>query len=190
MNNYIFIKRLYDIAIASLVLLILSPLFLIIAIFVKITSPGPLIYKQERVGLKGECFWLYKFRTMIKDAEKYTGPVWATKNDCRVTLLGKILRRTRLDELPQIVNVLKGDMSIVGPRPERPFFVNKHKVLQGIRLSVKPGLTGVAQIEGYYHTHPRNKLRYDYLYIKNQSLLLDAKLTLKTLLIIFTKPGS
>jgi len=189
-NQYRVIKRLLDIFVSLFAILVFSPLALLIPIFIILIDGFPVFYSQERVGLKGKSFMLYKFRTMILEAEDDSGPVLAEKNDIRVTEVGKYLRRTRLDELPQLANVLKGDMSLVGPRPERPYFVKQHKSLQGIRLSVLPGLTGVAQVEAYYHTHPRNKLRYDYLYIKNRSILLDIKIMLKTILVILTKPGS
>lgn len=188
--HYRFLKRQIDIVFSFTLLVLLSFIMLFILFLIKLTSMGVLFYCQERVGLNGKPFKLYKFRTMVEDAERYTGPIWAEKNDNRVTFIGKLLRRMRLDELPQLVNVLRGDMSLVGPRPERPYFVERHKSLQGVRLSVKPGLTGLAQLEGYYHTLPKNKLRYDYLYIKNKSILLDIKILLKTLIVIFTKPGS
>lgn len=183
-------KRCIDIFISVSMLILLQPILLIIILLIKSTSRGPVLYKQERVGLNGRHFILYKFRTMIEDAEKDTGPVIAKINDSRATYIGKILRKMRLDELPQLINVLNNDMSLVGPRPERPYFVKQHKWLQGVRLSVKPGLTGLAQIEAYYYTSPHNKLRYDYLYIKNQSVFLDIKILLKTIIIIFTKVGS
>ena len=182
--------RKVDLLLSLSALSVTAPLMLVVAVLIKMTSNGPVLYKQERVGLKGKCFKIYKFRSMVRDAEKHTGPVWAIKNDGRVTFMGKVLRKTRLDELPQLINVLKGDMALVGPRPERPHFVKLHKVLQGGRLSVKPGLTGLAQIEAYYHTSPRNKIRYDYLYIKNKSVFLDLKILLKTMIIIFTRPGT
>jgi lipopolysaccharide/colanic/teichoic acid biosynthesis glycosyltransferase len=183
-------QRKIDILISLIALILLSPFMLIIAVLIKLTSSGSIFYQQERVGLQGRHFVLYKFRSMLSDAEKRTGPIWSSEYDTRVTKLGRLLRRTRFDELPQLLNVLKGDMALVGPRPERPYFVKRYKSLQGVRLSVKPGLTGLAQIEGYYHTHPKNKLRYDYLYVKNKSILLNMKILLKTLIIIFTKPGT
>ena len=188
--QYIIVKRIIDIIFSLLIIFIISPFVLLVCILIKASSRGPLIFRQIRVGLKGEEFMLYKFRSMVVDAEKESGPVLAQKNDTRVTPVGRILRRTRFDEIPQIVNILKGDMSLVGPRPERPYFVNRHKVLQGVRLSVKPGLTGLAQVQGAYLIHPKNKLRYDYLYINNKSILLDIKIILKTILIIFTRQGS
>jgi lipopolysaccharide/colanic/teichoic acid biosynthesis glycosyltransferase len=132
---------------------------------------------------------LYKFRTMVHNAEKHTGPVWAARDDDRVTPIGKILRRTRLDELPQLFNVLKGDMSLVGPRPERPYFVKQHKVLQGVRLVVKPGITGLAQVRGQYDLKPEHKLKYDYLYIQKRSLFLNIYILLQTIPVILLKRG-
>jgi len=183
-------KRITDISLAMLGGFLFLPVVLITAVFIKMTSRGSIIYKQERIGLRGETFLLYKFRSMIIEAEKDSGPILASEDDSRVTKLGKIMRKTRMDELPQFINILKGDMSIVGPRPERPFFVKQHKSLQGVRLLVKPGLTGLAQIEGAYHTHPRNKLRYDFIYIKNRSLFFDIKIILKTVLVVLTRKGT
>lgn len=182
--------RALDILVSILILFFSLPIFILVSILIKIDSYGPIIYKQIRIGKDGREFVLYKFRTMIKEAEKYTGPVLASLNDWRVTALGRILRRTRLDELPQLFNILKGEMSLVGPRPERPHFVKRHRALQGIRLSVKPGLVGLAQIRSSYHTPPRNKLRYDYLYIRNRSLLLNLNILLRTVLTVLLKPGS
>jgi lipopolysaccharide/colanic/teichoic acid biosynthesis glycosyltransferase len=187
---YNFFKRLIDYSISLFLLILFIPFILVIILAIKLTSRGSVSYHQERVGLNGKVFRLYKFRTMIQDAEKDTGPILSKVNDVRVTGLGRIMRRLRIDEIPQLVNVLKGDMSLVGPRPERPYFVNKHEALQGLRLSVRPGLTGLAQVEGYYHTAPRNKLRYDKIYIENKSLTLDIKIMLKTLIVIITKKGS
>ena len=140
------------------------------ALLIKISSPGPVFYRQQRVGKDGRLFILCKFRTMIADAEKHVGPVLATKDDARVTPVGRVLRRTRIDELPQTYNVLRGDMSLVGPRPERPFFVERHKALQGVRLAVKPGLTGLAQVRSYYDLKPTHKVKYDILYIQKRSV--------------------
>jgi len=178
------IKRLVDVVLAGLGLVLLSPVMLGCALAVRLGSPGPVLYVQERAGLYRRPFKLYKFRTMVVDAEKSTGPVLAEENDPRITPVGRILRATRLDELPQLFNVFKGDMSIVGPRPERPFFVNQF--MQEIpdyhyRYLVKPGLTGLAQVSGKYTTSPADKLRYDLYYIRNYSLLLDLKILLQTI---------
>jgi len=130
--------RLLDVVGSLAILSLTFPVMLVTALLVKLTSCGPLLYRQERVGKGGQVFGLYKFRTMINDAEKHVGPVWASKDDQRITPVGRILRRTRLDELPQLYNILCGHMSLVGPRPELPFFVERHKALQGARLVVKP----------------------------------------------------
>ena len=174
----------------SLILLILATVpMLIISILIKLTSRGTIIYKQERVGKDGKTFTLYKFRTMVKDAEKKGGPVLAKQDDSRVTKIGKILRTTRFDELPQLLNVLCGQMSLVGPRPERPHFVKRHKALQALRLAVKPGLTGLAQIRSFYDLKPRHKIKYDYLYIQRRSLLLNLYILTKTVFIVLSKKG-
>ena len=174
----------------SLILLILTAVpMLIISILIKLTSRGTVIYKQGRVGKDGKAFTLYKFRTMVKDAEKKIGPVLAKRDDHRITKIGKILRTTRFDELPQLFNVLCGQMSLVGPRPERPHFVKLHKVLQGIRLAVKPGLTGLAQIRSFYDLHPKHKIKYDFLYIQRRSLLLNVYILLKTIPVVLSKKG-
>jgi len=187
---YSAVKRFMDLCIVLIALTILSPILLLEAIAIKLTSEGPVFYIQERVGKNGKAFMLYKFRTMIVDAEKHSGPVWSTENDMRVTFIGKILRRTRLDEFPQLLNVLKGDMSIVGPRPERPYFVAKHVELQGDRLSVKPGITGLAQVEGTYHFKPNEKWFFDEFYIHHKSIALDLIIMSKTLWVMVSKRGS
>ena len=175
---------------ASLILLILvaAPM-LIVSILIKLTSKGTIIYKQQRVGKDGKIFTLYKFRTMVKDAENKVGPVLATKNDNRITKIGEILRAIRFDELPQLYNVLCGQMSLVGPRPERPHFVKLHKVLQGLRLAVKPGITGLAQIRSFYGLHPKHKIKYDFLYIQKRTFWLNLKIMLQTIPVVFSKKG-
>jgi len=184
------VKRALDLFLSLFALILLSPLFILIVILIKVTSKGPAIYAQERLGRNGKPFMLYKFRSMVADAEKHTGPVLAKQKDERVTRVGRLLRRTRLDEFPQILNVIKSEMSIVGPRPERDFFVKQHPELQGMRLSVKPGLTGLAQIEGAYHSTPREKWQYDEFYISYMSLTLDILIILKTVWVILSKKGS
>lgn len=182
-------KRIFDLGVAIFLLVITAPLLLVTALLVRLSSPGPVFYVQERVGYRGQVFRLLKFRTMIPDAEKETGPVLAQANDPRITRIGKFLRATRLDELPQLVNVLKGEMSLVGPRPERPVFVDEfvraHPAYH-YRHLVKPGLTGMAQIYGRYTTSPEDKLRYDLYYIRNYSFLLDLKILLRTIPVAFT----
>lgn len=171
------------------ILLLAAPVMVFAAVLIKLSSAGPVLYKQRRVGKNYKIFKLYKFRTMVNDAEKHTGPVWAAKDDQRVTPVGKILRRTRLDELPQLFNVLNGDMSLVGPRPERPYFVRRHRVLQGVRLTVKPGITGLAQIRAFYDLKPEHKLRYDYLYIQKRSFFLNTYILFKTVPVVLLRKG-
>jgi len=184
-----FLIRTLDITGSIIMLLLCSPLMAVISLLVKITSEGPVFYKQQRVGKDGGFFTLYKFRTMVKDAEERLGPVLAKRDDPRVTKTGRFLRMTRLDELPQLFNVLKGDMSLVGPRPERPHFVKLHKALRELRLTVRPGLTGLAQIRNFYDLKPRHKIKYDYLYIQQRSLLLNLYILAKTLPVIISKKG-
>lgn len=188
-RNGEFLIRGLDIAGSITVFSITMPVMAGAALLIKVFSPGPVLYKQQRVGKSGKIFTLYKLRTMVNNAEDHTGPVWANENDSRVTKIGRILRRTRLDELPQLFNVLRGDMSLVGPRPERLYFVKLYNVLQGVRLAVKPGLTDLAQIRSRYNLKPEHKLKYDYLYIKKKSLLLNLYILLKTIPIIFSKNG-
>ncbi len=178
-----------DISISLILLILTAVPMLIISILIKLTSRGTVIYKQKRVGKNGKTFTLYKFRTMVKEAEKKVGPVLAKQDDSRVTKTGKVLRTTRFDELPQLFNVLCGQMSLVGPRPERPHFVKLHKALQGLRLAVKPGLTGLAQIRNIYDLHPKHKIKYDYLYIQRRSLGLNLKIMLQTIPVVFFKKG-
>jgi Undecaprenyl-phosphate glucose phosphotransferase len=179
------LKRATDVAISTVALLILAVPIAILAVLVKLTSRGDVFYRQERMGLTGRSFTILKFRSMYDDAERYTGPVWATADDPRVTPLGRFLRRSNLDELPQLWNVLKGDMSIVGPRPERPHFVEqfKHRIPQYmLRHKVKAGLTGWAQVNGWRGNTPLEKrIEYDLYYIENWSVRLDLKIMWLTL---------
>jgi len=188
-NNHEILIRALDIFGSVAILLFTMPVMLIISLLIKVLSGGPILYKQKRVGKDGKIFTLYKLRTMINNAEEHTGPIWAAEDDSRVTPIGGILRKTRLDELPQLFNVLWGDMSLVGPRPERPFFVSQHKALQGIRLTVKPGLTGLAQIRSFYNLKPEHKLKYDYLYIQKRSLLLNLNILVRTIPVVLSKRG-
>jgi exopolysaccharide biosynthesis polyprenyl glycosylphosphotransferase len=188
-----FMKRVFDIVVSFLMLIVASPFMLVTAILVKLTSPGPIIYKQTRITMNQREFSIYKFRTMRNDAEKQSGPQLATANDARVTSVGKYLRKFRLDELPQIFNVFKGDMSIVGPRPERPFFVdqfNEEEPHYYLRHNVRAGITGYAQVYGKYASDYHSKLKFDLLYIKCYSLFLDAKILLQTIKILFDKMSS
>jgi len=184
-----FLIRCLDVIGSIIILLLASPAMVSVAVLVKLTSAGPIMFNQQRVGKNYKIFKLYKFRTMVNDAEKHTGPVWAAKDDQRVTPIGKILRAARLDELPQLFNVLSGDMSLVGPRPERPYFVRRHRALQGVRLSVKPGITGLAQIRAFYDLKPEHKLRYDHLYIQKRSFLLNTYILFKTLPVVLLRQG-
>jgi exopolysaccharide biosynthesis polyprenyl glycosylphosphotransferase len=195
-NWYVGLKRILDLIFSIIVLVIFSPIMLLIAISIKLTSPGPVVFRQERVGLNGRQFTMYKFRTMYKGAEDDTGPVWTSLNDPRITPLGKFLRLTRLDELPQLVNVIRNDMSIVGPRPERPYFVAqliKEIPFYVERLSVKPGITGWAQVTyKYADTLEKNqeKLLADIFYIKNMSLSLDMWIFFMTIWTIIKEKGA
>jgi len=185
-------KRLFDVCVAALLLLVTLPIMLLVAVGVRVTSRGPVLYLQERVGKDRRPFTMIKFRTMNVDAEEATGPVLATENDPRATWFGHYLRAARLDELPQLWNVLRGDMSFVGPRPERPEFVDRFAVdIQGYaeRFKTRPGLTGYAQVNGEYHTSPGTKLKYDLAYIYNRSLWLDLKILSETVKVILTRKG-
>lgn len=187
------LKRTLDIIVALAALIILLPVMLITAIIVKLDSPGPIIYSQVRVGRFGKEFKVHKFRSMRQDAEAKTGPVLAGENDPRITKFGRFMRATRLDELPQLINVIKGEMSIVGPRPERPFFVEqfiKEKPEYAYRHNVKPGITGLAQIAGKYNTTAYDKLVYDLIYIQNVSVINDLTIMLQTLKVLITKESN
>lgn len=177
-------KRLTDVVVSSVALVVFSPVMLLVALLIKLESKGSVIFRQERVGLDGNVFGMLKFRSMFVDAEKHTGPVWAKEGDNRCTRVGAILRRTSLDELPQLFNVLKGDMSLVGPRPERAVFVENFKKSiphYMLRLKMKAGLTGWAQVNGWRgNTSLEKRIEYDLYYIKNWSLLFDMKIILMT----------
>lgn len=188
-------KRLMDIVIASLLLVISLPLTIIFAILIKLEDNGPIFYSQDRAGLYGKTIMIHKFRSMKIDAEK-GGPQWATKNDNRITKIGKYLRRSRIDEIPQLFCVLKGDMSMVGPRPERQFFIDKLKEEIPIymsRLKMKPGLTGWAQVKQQYDTSIESvetKLKLDLYYFENMSLLLDIQILIRTIWVVISGKGA
>ena len=179
------VKRAFDILCSSVGLIILSPLLLVICIIIKATSKGPLIFKQERVGFRNETFMMYKFRSMKVQDEAEEKKAWTVKDDPRVTKFGKFIRKTSLDELPQLVNILKGDMSIVGPRPERPFFVEKFKEeipRYMIKHQVRPGLTGWAQVNGLRgDTSIKKRIEYDLYYIENWTFWFDIKIMFLTI---------
>jgi len=169
------------------------PLVIWAAVMIKKEDNGPILYKQVRSGLNGKEFEVVKFRSMIMDAEKYTGAVFALEHDPRITKIGKIMRATRIDEIPQFLNVLIGNMSMIGPRPERPEFIEKIAEITPeftSRLAVKPGITGLAQVMGNYTTTPENKVKFDLVYIRDYSLLLDIKILFRTVKVIFTKEQS
>ena len=187
------LKRTTDIILSLIAIVLASPIMLVAALLIKLEDKGPVFYKQKRVTRDEKEFEILKFRSMIVDAEKFTGAQLATENDPRITKVGKFMRATRIDELPQIINILKGDMSIVGPRPERMDFINEFcKEIPEFkyRLKVKGGLTGYAQIYGKYNTNAYDKLRMDLLYIENYSFLLDIKLILTTIRIMFSKDST
>jgi lipopolysaccharide/colanic/teichoic acid biosynthesis glycosyltransferase len=186
------LKRLLDLAAGALLLAAALPVIAACALAVRFTSPGPILYTQVRVGRGQRLFTLLKFRTMQADAEAESGEVLAQLGDPRLTPCGAFLRRFRLDEIPQLWNVLAGSMSLVGPRPERPGFVQRYiKDIPGYaeRFSLAPGLTGLAQVNGEYHSSPQNKLRYDLAYAANWTLWLDLSVLLRTIKIVLTSRG-
>jgi exopolysaccharide biosynthesis polyprenyl glycosylphosphotransferase len=195
-KTYALAKRIFDIVGAVIGLILFSPLILFTAILIRLTSKGPILYSQVRVGKDGQLFQIYKFRSMRVDAEKHSGPVWATKNDNRITPVGRFLRRSRIDELPQFINVLRGDMSIVGPRPERPMFVEQftEKISDySKRLDVKPGITGLAQTHHRYDEtiqDVKKKVKYDVLYVKKMCFWADLSIILKTFRVVLTGFGA
>ena len=190
------IKRLFDIAGATVLIVLALPIMLVAAIVIKLESKGPILYKQERVGLNNKTFNVVKFRSMRTDAEKDGTPRWATAGDSRITRVGKVIRKGRIDELPQLFSVLNGDMSLVGPRPERAFFVEKltqEIPFYAVRHSVKPGVTGWAQVRFQYGSTVEDtaqKLQYDLYYVKNHSLFLDMVVIFETIGVVLTGKGA
>lgn len=184
--------RIIDI-IASIFGIILGlPIICIFGILIKLEDGGPILYKQERLGIYGEAFQLYKIRSMRMDAEKF-GAQWAEKNDPRILKVGRFIRKTRIDEIPQLFNIIKGDMSIIGPRPERPIFTQQfEEEIPGFidRLLVKPGLTGLAQVNGGYEITPKEKLMWDLEYIKNRNIVMDFKIILMTVKVVISGDGA
>lgn len=189
------LKRLIDIFVSLFILIITSPVLFITALVIKLDSHGSVFFRQERCGIEGELFKMIKFRSMRHDAEKYSGPVWSSKNDPRITNIGKIIRKVRIDEIPQMINVLKGEMSLVGPRPERPYFVemlSKEIPYYKRRLKVRPGITGWAQVKHKYDETIEDvkiKLRYDLFYIENMSLRMDFKILFRTIFVVLFAKG-
>lgn len=190
--TYLFLKRTFDVAVSAVLIVLLALPMLFIAILIRLDSPGPALFRQERLGKDGQPFTIMKFRSMRLDAEE-NGPQWADKDDPRCTHLGRVLRKSRLDELPQLWNILKGDMSFVGPRPERKCFYDEFETyIHGFhnRLIVKPGLTGWAQVNGGYDLKPEEKIVYDMEYIQSCSIGMDLKCLLKTVRLVFTHVGA
>ncbi len=179
------LKRAIDVGLSAAGLLALSPVLGVLALLVRASSPGPAFFRQERMGLDGRSFWVWKFRSMYDEAERDTGPIWAREDDPRCTPVGQFLRRSNLDEIPQLWNVFRGDMSLVGPRPERPFFVEQFKQRMPqymLRHKVKAGLTGWAQVNGWRgNTSIEKRIEYDLYYIENWSVMLDLKIMWLTL---------
>jgi exopolysaccharide biosynthesis polyprenyl glycosylphosphotransferase len=190
------VKRLMDIIVSTGILCFGAPFWLAVAAAIRINSPGPMIYKQLRVGRNGKNFIMFKFRSMYQDAEKRSGPTWASKDDPRITPVGKFIRKTRLDEIPQFWNVFKGEMSLVGPRPERPYFVEQLKTeipWYIRRIKMKPGITGWAQVKHKYDASiedVKQKVMYDLYYFENMSVTLDIKIILNTFLVVLTGKGA
>ena len=182
-----FIKRLLDIITSLVSLIILLPLTVLIALAIKVDSPGPVFFFQERAGFKGKSFKIFKFRTMIVGAEKKGAGIFVEEGDPRITRIGQLLRKTSLDELPQLINILKGEMSLVGPRPTLPYQIENYNQEQLRRLLVKPGITGWAQVNGRSALNWPERIELDLWYIDNWSLWLDFKILLKTIKVIFEK---
>lgn len=191
-KGYLAAKRVFDVAVAAFAGVLLLIPMAILAVLIRIDSEGPALFCQERLGENGKPFVMYKFRSMHIDAE-VDGPQWANKNDDRCTKLGKVLRSSRLDELPQLINILKGEMSFVGPRPERAYFYDEfEKYIPNFRdrLLVRPGLTGHAQVNGGYELSPEEKIVYDMEYIANRSFKMDFMCILKTVGVVFSREGA
>jgi sugar transferase (PEP-CTERM system associated) len=189
-------KRVFDVASSSLLLILAAPVMLLTALVIRLDSPGPVLYRQERVGLGGRSFQCIKFRSMRTDAEKDGVARWATKNDSRITRVGAFIRKTRIDELPQLFSVLAGEMSMVGPRPERPSFVAQLREqipYYDLRHTVKPGLTGWAQVRYAYGASledARKKHQFDLYYVKNNSVLLDLQVLIETVSVVLFREGA
>ncbi|MCL2437596.1 MAG: sugar transferase [Coriobacteriia bacterium] len=187
------LKRSVDLFGALILATVAAPIMFFAALLILLSDGRPLFYKQKRVGRNQSLFWIFKFRTMVKNAEELSGPVLATEDDPRITPVGRRLRKFRIDELPQVINIMRGEMSFIGPRPERPEFVSQY--LQEIpgyseRFRIKPGVTGLAQTNGGYATTPDRKLKYDLMYLYHQSLMLDAQIMVETVKVILSGRGA
>ena len=192
-DRRLWIKRIFDLIFGLIFMACSIPFIVIFGILIKLTSKGPIFYKQVRVGYLGRPFEIIKLRSMKQDAEAKTGPIWAMKKDPRVTKVGRFMRRTKIDEMPQFWNVLKGDMSIVGPRPERPYFTEKfyHNNSEfPKRLRIKPGITGYSQVHGGYDMTPDQRIEMDEYYMNHYSLHMDALIVLQTVIMMFTGNGT
>ena len=191
-HTYLLLKRLFDIIVSALLMILLSIPMGFIALLIRLDSPGPALFRQERLGKDGHPFIILKFRSMVQNAEEH-GPQWAAEDDPRCTRIGRFLRKSRLDELPQLWNILKGEMSFVGPRPERACFYDEFETyIHGFRnrLVVTPGLTGLAQVSGGYDLKPEEKIIYDMEYIQTRSVIVDLKCIIKTIRLVFTHDGA
>ncbi|WDW10068.1 sugar transferase [Priestia aryabhattai] len=189
---YLTLKRILDIVFSIAALVVTFPIIFLFVVLIKLETPGSAFFLQERVGYRGKYFKVIKLRSMGVEAEK-NGAQWATQNDPRITKVGSFIRKTRIDELPQLVNILKGEMTLIGPRPERPVFTAQfNDEIPGFikRLQVRPGLTGWAQVNGGYEIEPKDKLLLDLYYIKNQTMILDLKILLKTVKVCITGDGA
>lgn len=186
---YWIFKRAFDIFLTLLILLILSPLLFAAALAIKISSPGEIFFKQKRLGLNGKVFGMYKFRSMVSDAVHIGSGMFLEKNDPRITRIGKILRKTDIDELPQLFNVLRGNMSLVGPRPAPLHHLEKYNERQKKRLSVKPGITGWAQVNGRLALYWPERIELDLWYVENNSLWLDIRILMKTIAVVLCRRG-
>ena len=186
---YWFVKRLFDIFFSIMIILVLFPILVFICILIKIDSKGSIFFKQLRVGKKGKFFSIYKFRTMVSNADQI-GPILTEKKDFRITPFGKVLRRTSLDEIPNLINVLKGEMSVIGPRPDVIEIVSGYNKWQKLVLGINPGITGFSQVLGRQDLELETKLRYDRFYVKNEGLCIDLWIMLKTVKVILTGYGA
>jgi len=190
---FLVVKRCFDVAFSVVALVLCAPFLLLAALAVKLTSPGPVFYGQERLGCGGRLFRIYKLRTMVRDAERWTGPVLAHEYDERITPVGRVLRKIRIDEIPQFWNVLRGDMSVIGPRPERPEFAQEFADrIPGYaqRFKVRPGITGLAQVYGDYLTSVYHKLRYDWIYMHRLSVWQELCILLRTVGVMLSRSGT
>jgi len=185
----LFIKRLVDLVLSTIGLIVLSPVFLIIAICIKVDSKGPVFFLQERAGFKGKPFMIYKFRSMVNNAVNMGDGYYTGENDPRITKVGKFLRNTSLDEIPQLINIIKGEMSIIGPRPTLMYQIKEYDDFQKRRLLMKPGVTGLAQVNGRNSLTWPQRIKYDVKYVDNYSLWLDIKIFFKTIGVVFKKEG-